>query len=209
MNATWKNLGVIGYIPCFSAMKKFTFSRSGETKDEFWFVEHFPVFTLGKSGKREDIFDAGEIPVVDTDRGGQVTYHGPGQSIVYTLLDLRRLKVGPRELVRRIERGVVETLNQFGLEGNSVDGAPGVYLFGRKIASLGLRIRNGCTYHGVALNVSNDLQPFSSINPCGVPNQLVTRLSDHVTNIDTTEVRDILGKNLFASIYGANYIDAC
>jgi lipoyl(octanoyl) transferase len=205
MNVAYKNLGMIGYVPCFSAMRRFTVSRSGETEDEFWFVEHSPVFTLGKSGKLEDVFDPGQIPIVNTDRGGQVTYHGPGQSIVYTLLDLRRLKVGPRELVRRIERGVVKTLKHFGLGGDFVDGAPGVYLYGRKIASLGLRLKNGCTYHGVALNVSNDLEPFSRINPCGVPDLPVTRLSDHVNDLDATEVRDVLGRKLFASIYDDTY----
>jgi lipoyl(octanoyl) transferase len=174
-----RDLGRAEYLPTWRAMREFTAARSGETADELWIVEHPPVFTLGQGGRREHLLDPGEIPVVATDRGGQVTYHGPGQVVVYTLIDLRRLGIFVRELVYRIEQSVIQVLGESGIDAQRVRGAPGVYVRDTgsraggelagfaKIAALGIKVSRGCSYHGVALNVSMDLAPFSRIDPCG------------------------------------------
>jgi lipoyl(octanoyl) transferase len=174
-----RDLGRAEYLPTWRAMREFTAARSGETADELWIVEHPPVFTLGQGGRREHQLDPGEIPVVATDRGGQVTYHGPGQVVVYTLIDLRRLGIFVRELVYRIEQSVIQVLGESGIDAQRVRGAPGVYVRDAgsraggelagfaKIAALGIKVSRGCSYHGVALNVSMDLAPFSRIDPCG------------------------------------------
>ena len=174
-----RDLGRAEYLPTWRAMREFTAARSGETADELWIVEHPPVFTLGQGGRREHLLDPGEIPVVATDRGGQVTYHGPGQVVVYTLIDLRRLGIFVRELVYRIEQSVIQVLGESGIEAQRVRGAPGVYVRAAgsraggelagfaKIAALGIKVSRGCSYHGVALNVSMDLAPFFRIDPCG------------------------------------------
>jgi lipoyl(octanoyl) transferase len=159
-------------------MQSFTDARGPETPDELWLVEHEPVFTLGQAGKPEHVLAAGDIPVVHVDRGGQVTYHGPGQIVAYPLLDLRRLHVGVRELVRRIEQAIIDTLAEWNIQARRRDGAPGVYVAEAKIAALGLRVRRGCTFHGLAFNIAMDLEPFRRINPCGYAGLQVTQMLD-------------------------------
>jgi len=172
-----KFLGARPYEPTWRAMQLFTDERGPETPDEIWFLEHPPVFTLGLNGKREHLLAPGDIPVVQIDRGGQVTYHGPGQLVVYPLLDLRRLGLGVRELVTALESAVIRTAASWGIVAASRRDAPGVYVEGRKLASLGLRIRRGASYHGLAFNVAMDLEPFQRINPCGFQNLEVTDLA--------------------------------
>jgi lipoyl(octanoyl) transferase len=173
-----RNLGLVAYEPAWRAMQAFNQARDPQTPDELWLVEHPPVFTLGLAGRREHVLDAGEIPVVATDRGGQVTYHGPGQAIAYVLLDLRRNGLGVKEFVRGIEGAVIDTLGSYGIDGTQRPGMPGVYVNGAKIAAIGLRIARGSSYHGVALNVDADLAPFARIDPCGYPGLASTRLAD-------------------------------
>nr|WP_252738617.1 lipoyl(octanoyl) transferase LipB [Saccharophagus degradans] len=175
-----KNLGKADYQPVWQAMKDFTDGRDAHTPDELWLVEHPPVFTQGQAGKAEHLLAPGAIPVVATDRGGQVTYHGPGQLVAYPLLDLRRLKIGVRELVTNIEQSVVALLAEYKIDSAPKADAPGVYVNGDKIASLGLRVRKGCSFHGVAINVDVDLAPFNQINPCGYAGLNMTRLVDLV-----------------------------
>lgn len=159
-------------------MRAFTDARDEGTRDEIWIVEHPPVFTLGQAGKMEHLLESSSVPVVKSDRGGQITYHGPGQIVVYVLLDLRRRRLGVRELVTLLEKAVIDLLAQAGLKGTDREHAPGVYIDGAKIAALGLRVRRGRCYHGVALNVEMDLGPFRSINPCGFEGLEVTQLRD-------------------------------
>ena len=154
-----RTLGTEAYAPVWERMREFTDTRTAETPDEVWSVQHFPVFTLGQAGRCEHVRDVGTIPVVRSDRGGQVTYHGPGQCVVYTLFDLRRAKVGVRDLVSGLEQSVIDVLQCHGIAGARLDGAPGVYVDGAKIGALGLRVRRGCAYHGVSLNVDVDLAP--------------------------------------------------
>lgn len=159
-------------------MSDFTNQRTPETPDQLWLVEHPPVFTQGQAGKPEHLLVPGDIPVVQSDRGGQVTYHGPGQLVAYPLLDLRRLKMGVRDLVTALEQTLVATLADYGIDSAPKPDAPGVYVEGRKIASLGLRVRKGCSFHGLALNVDMDLSPFSRINPCGYQGLAMTQIAD-------------------------------
>lgn len=159
-------------------MQRFTEERGEHTPDEIWFLEHPPVFTLGMNASRAHLLAPGDIPVVQIDRGGQVTYHGPGQLVVYALVDLRRAGLGVRDLVTALERSVIEYVAQFGIVAESRREAPGVYVDGKKLASLGIRIRRGASYHGIALNVSLDAEPFTRINPCGYEGLEVTRLAD-------------------------------
>lgn len=173
-----RRLGLRDYLPVWQQMQAFTDNRDTDTPDELWLVEHPPVFTQGMNGKPEHLLDPGDIPVVPVDRGGQVTYHGPGQVVAYPLLDLRRRGLGVRELVQRLEFGVIDLLAGYGIEAIGRRDAPGVYVDGRKIASLGLRVRHGCSYHGLSLNVAMDLAPFERINPCGYPGLEVTRTAD-------------------------------
>ena len=170
-------LGARPYEPTWRAMQLFTDARGPDTLDEIWFLEHPPVFTLGLNGNRAHVLAPGDIPVVQIDRGGQVTYHGPGQLVVYPLLDLRRLGLGVRELVTALESAVIRTAASWGIAAASRRDAPGVYVDGRKLASLGLRIRRGSSYHGLAFNVSMNLEPFRRINPCGFANLEVTDLA--------------------------------
>jgi lipoyl(octanoyl) transferase len=162
-----RNLGLVDYSATFEAMQRFTRERDANTEDELWLLQHPPVFTQGISGKAEHLLMPGDIPVVQIDRGGQVTYHGPGQWVVYLLLDIRRAGIGVRQLVTLIESAIVELLAFYGIAAAADPKAPGVYVSGRKIASLGLKISRGCSYHGLALNVDMDLSPFQRINPCG------------------------------------------
>ncbi len=178
MTIVVKRLGQVDYAPTFQAMQDFTATRTAETPDELWIVEHPPVYTLGQAGKPEHILRDVGIPLVRIDRGGQVTYHGPGQVVVYLLLDLARLKIKVRELVSAIEQAVIDLLAEHGVTAERRDGAPGVYVGEAKIAALGLRIRNGCSYHGVSLNVDMDLSPFAAINPCGYAGLRVTQTRD-------------------------------
>ncbi|MEE2022761.1 lipoyl(octanoyl) transferase LipB [Alkalimonas mucilaginosa] len=162
-----RQLGIQPYLPIWQAMQAFTDERNEHSLDELWFLQHQPVFTQGQAGKAEHILATGDIPVVQVDRGGQVTYHGPGQQMVYVLLDLKRRKIGVRELVTLLEQVLIDTLASFQIQAYAKPDAPGVYVDNKKIASLGLRIRKGCSFHGLALNVDMDLSPFSRINPCG------------------------------------------
>ena len=171
-----RDLGRRAYEPVWHAMQAFTDARGPDTVDELWLVEHDPVFTLGQAGRWEHVLMPGDIPVVPVDRGGQVTYHGPGQIVAYPLLDLRRLHVGVRELVHRIEQSVIDTLAHWDIAAQRREGAPGVYVGDAKIAALGLRIRRGCSFHGLAFNVAMDLEPFSRINPCGYQGLRVTQV---------------------------------
>lgn len=173
-----RQLGRQPYEPVWRRMQAFTERRDARTDDELWLTEHDPVFTLGMNGKPEHLLAPGNIPVVQIDRGGQVTYHGPGQLVAYLLLDLKRRKLGVRALVEQLEQAVIELLAQDGIEARARRDAPGVYVDERKIAALGLRVRRGCSYHGLALNVSMDLRPFARINPCGYPGMQVTRTAD-------------------------------
>ncbi|MCZ6771511.1 MAG: lipoyl(octanoyl) transferase LipB [Proteobacteria bacterium] len=178
MNVVLRDLGSIDYEQAWHAMQNFTRSRSSSSDDELWAVEHPAIFTQGRAGKSEHLLAPGEIPVVNSDRGGQVTYHGPGQLVLYTLLNVKRLGIGPRELVRRLEQSLIDYLDLLGIAAERRAGAPGVYVGAAKVAALGLRIRNGYSYHGIALNIAMDLEPFSRINPCGYAGLAVTQLSD-------------------------------
>ena len=173
-----RNLGLSDCQTTWRAMRRFTDARTEKTADEIWLVEHPPVFTLGQAGKPEHLIAETDIPVLKIDRGGQITYHGPGQVVMYTLIDLRRRGLGVRQFVGALEEAVIALLDDLGLTGVRREDAPGVYVGGAKIASLGLRIRRGSSYHGVALNVDLDLEPFNLINPCGFPDMPVTRLKD-------------------------------
>jgi lipoyl(octanoyl) transferase len=172
-----RHLGCCHYLPIWHAMQNFTSRRDKQTRDEIWMLEHTAVYTLGLNGKPEHIIDPGGIPVVQVDRGGQVTYHGPGQLIVYVLLDLQRLHLGIRALVSTLEDAVIDVLSAYGIQGQSRREAPGVYVASRKIASVGLRVRRGCCFHGLSLNTALDLEPFRRIHPCGYPDLEVTQLS--------------------------------
>ena len=173
-----RDLGRRAYEPVWHAMQAFTDARDETTPDELWLVEHDPVFTLGQAGRPEHVLAAGDIPVVHVDRGGQVTYHGPGQVVAYPLLDLRRLKLGVRDYVCRIEQAVIDTLGEWNIEGRRREGAPGVYVDGAKVAALGIRVRRGCCFHGLAFNIAMDLEPFHRINPCGYAGLEVVAMGD-------------------------------
>jgi len=173
-----RRLGLVEYEPTWRAMQRFTDERGVMTPDEIWFLEHPPVFTLGMNARREHVLAPGDIPVVQIDRGGQVTYHGPGQLVVYPLIDLRRSGLGVRDLVTALERSVIDLAAGHGVVAEARRNAPGVYVEGRKLASVGIRIRRGASYHGLALNVSLDLEPFGRINPCGYEGLQMTRLAD-------------------------------
>jgi lipoyl(octanoyl) transferase len=183
-----RHLGLAPYEPTWRAMQKFTDERQDATPDELWFVEHPPVFTLGLNASREHLLAPGDIPVVQIDRGGQVTYHGPGQLMIYPLLNLRRLKLGVRDLVMALENAVIAYAAELGITAASSRKAPGVYVDGAKLASIGLRIRRGACYHGMALNVSLDPRPFERINVCGYKDLRVTRLADLGVDADLDAV---------------------
>ncbi|GAB1266975.1 lipoyl(octanoyl) transferase LipB [Aurantivibrio infirmus] len=186
-----RDLGVEDYSKTWQAMTAFTNTRDADTLDELWLVQHSPVFTLGQAGKKEHIILPKDIPVVQCDRGGQVTYHGPGQLIAYSLLDLKRAKIGVRELVEKIEEVLIQTLSEYQIRAERQDGAPGVYVNDEKIAALGLRVRKGCSFHGMSMNVAMDLEPFTRINPCGYPGLGVVQMIDKAPknlNIDVDQV---------------------
>jgi lipoyl(octanoyl) transferase len=173
-----RRLGLVEYEPTWRAMQRFTDERDPSTPDEIWFLEHPPVFTLGLNASPAHVLAPGDIPVVQIDRGGQVTYHGPGQLVVYPLVDLRRAGLGVRDLVTALEGSVIGLVAEFGIAAESRRGAPGVYVGGKKLASIGIRVRRGASYHGLALNVSMDLEPFQRINPCGYVGLEMTQLRD-------------------------------
>jgi len=175
-----RHLGLVDYQPTLEAMRTLTAERDGETADEIWLLQHPPVFTQGQAGKAEHLLAPGDIPVIQVERGGQVTYHGPGQLVGYLMLDLRRLGLGVRELVTAMEQSLVELLASYGVTAAPKADAPGVYVDGAKIASLGLRVRRGCSFHGLALNVAMDMQPFQRINPCGYSGLQMAQLSELV-----------------------------
>jgi lipoyl(octanoyl) transferase len=174
---TVRRLGLADYLPVWQAMQDFTDRRDDDTGDELWLVQHPPVFTQGQAGRAEHLLAPGDIPVIQVDRGGQVTYHGPGQIVAYPLVDLRRRGVGVKDFVHRIEEAIIRVLAHYGVTGERVCGAPGIYVAGAKIASLGLRVRRGCSFHGLAFNIDMDLEPFRRINPCGYAGLEVTQLS--------------------------------
>ncbi len=178
----FRDLGLADYSETWNAMKSFTIERISGQQDECWLLQHKPVFTLGQAGLKEHIIDPHGIPVVESDRGGQVTYHGPGQLVAYLLLDIKRRKKGIRQLVDVIEQSIIEVLADFSISASTRKGAPGVYVNDDKIAALGLRIKNGCSYHGLSLNVDMDLEPFSYINPCGYAGLGVTQIRQFVTD---------------------------
>lgn len=195
-----RQLGLQDYQTVWHSMQQFTAERTPETIDEIWITEHSPVYTLGLNGKHEHVLHAGDIPVLETDRGGQVTYHGPGQLVVYFLMDLRRLAMGPRQAVTLLENAMVNTLSQYGVSAQARADAPGVYVEGKKIGALGLRIKRGCSYHGLSLNNDMDLTPFQHINPCGYAGLQVTQLADFGINIHTPELAVPLVHHLIKAI---------
>lgn len=192
MSRIVKHLGQVDYTPTWQAMQAFTDTRTEQTPDELWCLEHPPVYTLGLAGKPEHLIMPSSIEVVKCDRGGQVTYHGPGQLVVYLMIDFKRMGIGVRELVRRIEQSVIDLLAELGISAYGDVSAPGVYVAGEKIASLGLRIKNGAVYHGLSLNVDMDLTPFSWINPCGYAGLKVTQLKDQGATLTVTETAERL-----------------
>lgn len=201
-----RHLGCVAYEPTWHAMQHFTQTRDADTADEIWLLEHPRVFTQGQAGKAEHVLAAGDIPVVQVDRGGQVTYHGPGQLVAYVLVDVRRAGQGVRDLVTSIENSLIDLLAQYDIAAQAKPDAPGVYVGDKKIASLGLRIRRGCSFHGLALNVDMDLQPFQRINPCGYAGLHMTQLREETQQpVDMAEVgvrlRDALVLHLKFSEY--------
>lgn len=200
-----RQLGRMPYEPVWRAMQRFTDTRDDATTDEVWLVEHEPVFTQGQAGKAEHILAAGEIPVVQVDRGGQVTYHGPGQQVAYFLINLRRKKIGVRQLVTAIENAVVDLLTGYAIEAAPRQDAPGVYVGEEKICSLGLRIRKGSSFHGLALNVDMDKSPFGRINPCGYAGMQVTQIAD----LDGPTDMHQIAKDLIGAIMRSLKYDQC
>lgn len=197
-NILVRHLGLQPYEPVSQAMHDFTDSRDETTPDEIWLVEHLPVFTQGQAGKAEHLLMTGDIPVIQSDRGGQVTYHGPGQQVMYVLLNLKRRKLGVRELVTLLEQTVVNTLAEYGIDAHPRADAPGVYVGEMKICSLGLRIRKGCSFHGLALNINMDLAPFLRINPCGYAGMEMTQMCQWVATATPDIIRPVLLKNFLA-----------
>lgn len=189
-------LGIQDYTPTLEAMRGFTDARDPTTRDELWVLEHPPVFTLGQNGKRDHILTPGDIPVIPVDRGGQVTYHGPGQIVIYVLVDIRRRRLGVRRLVTLLEQTVVDVLHAYGIHARPRPDAPGVYVNGAKIAALGLRIRRGASYHGLSLNVDADLEPFSRINPCGYAGMPVTSMAALGVSTNRARVAEDLATGL-------------
>jgi len=187
-----RRLGRQPYEATWEAMSQFTNNRGPDTPDELWLLEHDPVFTLGQAGKEEHVLAPGDIPVIHVDRGGQVTYHGPGQIVAYPMIDLRRVGVGVRELVHKIEQAIIDTLGHWNIVADRLEGAPGVYVAGAKVAALGLRVRRGCSFHGLAFNVNMDLEPYHRINPCGYKGLEVTQVLDLGGPSRLSDVEDAL-----------------
>lgn len=195
-----KNLGLQAYEPIWQAMQSFTEHRRSDTPDEIWLLEHKPVFTLGRNANKEDILSATDIPIIKIDRGGQVTYHGPGQLIIYLMIDIKRRGLGVRKLVTLIEKSIIDTLQEYQLSASAKKEAPGVYIGNAKIAALGLRIRKGCSFHGLSLNIDMDLTPFKQINPCGYKNLEVVQLSDYIKSVELPQVQQQLTFHLVKNL---------
>ena len=189
------------YQPIWQDMQQFTLDRTENTNDEIWVLEHLPVYTLGLNGKAEHLLNPGDIPIIKADRGGQVTYHGPGQLVVYTLLDLKRLKLGIRQLVTLLEQAMITALAQFDIIATAKPEAPGVYVDGKKIGSIGIRIKKNCSYHGICLNNNMDLTPFNHINTCGFKDLQVTQLADFGVNISTAELAETIINAITTSLH--------
>ena len=200
-----RHLGLQPYEPVSQAMHDFTDRRDDTTPDEIWLVEHLPVFTQGQAGKAEHLLMTGDIPVIQSDRGGQVTYHGPGQQVMYVLLNLKRRKLGVRELVTLLEQTVVNTLAEYDIDAHPRADAPGVYVGEMKICSLGLRIRKGCSFHGLALNINMDLAPFQRINPCGYAGMEMTQMRQWVDTATPDNIRPVLLKDFLALLNNPAY----
>ena len=200
-----RDLGVCDYLPTFERMQAFSRQRDADQSDEWWLLQHNPVFTQGRNGKAEHLLAPGDIPVIQVDRGGQVTYHGPGQLIGYMLIDVRRGGFGVRQLVSAMENSVIATLAEYGIDSQARADAPGVYVGDKKIAALGLRVKGGMSYHGLSLNLKMDTEPFTRINPCGYQGLQVAQLSDYVERIDEQQLNTILTQHL-ASILGYNEV---
>jgi lipoyl(octanoyl) transferase len=194
------SLGLVEYQPTWDAMKRFTAERTAHTRDEIWMVQHPPVYTQGLAGKPEHLLHSTNIPVVKIDRGGQITYHGPGQFVAYLLLDMRRWKINVRQLVRLMEQAVIDLLSEFGVAATGSEDAPGVYVEGAKIAALGLKIKNGCCYHGLSFNVDMDLTPFANINPCGHAGLRVTQACEQGITVTINELQAQLAQNLIHAL---------
>ena len=199
--AVVRSLGRVEYEPTWRAMQAFTAQRTSDTPDEIWLLEHPPVYTQGQAGRAEHLIAATDIPVVPIDRGGQITFHGPGQVVAYVLVDLRRRGYGIRELVARMEQAVIDVLAAHGAAAARLAGAPGVYVDGAKIAALGLRVKHGCTYHGLAFNVDMDLTPFAAINPCGYAGMRVTQCRDLGVKLTLPQAEQALAQALRDTIY--------
>ena len=189
-------LGLVEYEPIWRTMQQFTAQRTADTPDEIWVLQHLPTFTQGQAGKPEHLLNAHNIPVIKIDRGGQITYHGPGQVVVYLMLDLRRWKINVRELVRLMEQAVINVLDEFNITAQGRVDAPGVYVNDAKIAALGLKIRNGCCYHGLSLNVDMDTVPFTYINPCGYQGLRVTQIKDFGVDVSIEEIEQRVAQQL-------------
>ena len=199
--AVVRSLGQVAYEPTWRAMQDFTARRTADTPDELWLLEHPPVYTQGQAGRAEHLIAATEVPVVPIDRGGQITYHGPGQVVAYVLVDLRRRGYGIRELVARMEQAVINVLAARGVTAARLAGAPGIYVDGAKIAALGLRVKHGCAYHGLAFNVDMDLAPFAAINPCGYAGMPVTQCRDLGVKLSPPQAGQALAQALLDTIY--------
>lgn len=204
--AVIRRLGLRPYEPTWREMQRFTDTRTAETPDELWLLEHPPVFTLGMNASAAHVLSPGVIPVVQIDRGGQVTYHGPGQLVVYALVDLRRAGLGVRDLVTALERSVIDYAATHGIAAECRRGAPGVYVEGRKLASVGIRVRRGASYHGIAINVVNDLEPFERINPCGYPGLAMVRLADLCAVGSVAAAQEGVLPHLLRRVYGGESI---
>lgn len=200
MSTTIRNLGLQHYQATWEAMQRFTLDRTPQTPDELWIVEHFPVYTLGLNGKREHLLNTGAIPVINSDRGGQVTYHGPGQLVIYTLLDIKRLQLGVRQFVSILENAMINVLGQHGISAAARADAPGVYVDAKKIGSIGIRIKKNCSYHGLSLNNHMDLSPFDHINTCGYAGLKVTQVSDLGVTIDNSHLARQLVQALITAL---------
>lgn len=198
-----KHLGLQDYQPVWEAMQQFTRNRQAQTEDELWLLEHHPVYTQGQAGKAEHLLAPGHIPIVYSDRGGQVTYHGPGQMIAYVLMDLKRRHLGIKTLVCALEQIIIDLLDTYHISAHRQPRAPGVYVDHQKIASIGLRVKNNCTYHGIALNVDVDLAPFQGIHPCGYPNLQMTRIKAYDDAISVANVQQC-----FTQLFLDKFIDA-
>ena len=200
MPTTIRNLGIQPYESVWQDMQRFTQNRNAETEDEIWITEHPPVYTLGLNGKREHLLNTGAIPVINSDRGGQVTYHGPGQLVIYTLIDIKRLNLGTRQLVTTLEQAMIFALAQYGISAESRADAPGVYVDHKKIGSIGLRIKRNCSYHGLSINNHMDLRPFDHINTCGYPGLAVTQLADLGVTVSNANLATLVTQAILTTL---------